>query len=100
MVASQCSNVCVDSSSSNSWIRLMPYSLTLKDVFAKTLDVLGPARILFGSDSTAFPKGWRQEVFEAQVEVLQALNRSEDDFKRIFSGNVARVWGIKENDER
>lgn len=92
MVAAQCPNVCVDSSSSNSWIHLMPYPLTLKDVFARTLDVLGPDRILFGSDSTAFPKGWRQEVFEAQAEALQALNRSEDDLRKMFGGNAKRVF--------
>ncbi|MBI4550768.1 MAG: amidohydrolase [Candidatus Latescibacteria bacterium] len=94
MVAAQCPNVCVDTSSSNSWVRLMPCPLTLKDVFAKTLDVLGPERVLFGSDSTAFPKGWRQEVFEAQVEALQALGRTEEDLTRIFGGNAARVLGI------
>lgn len=92
MVASQCPNVYVDTSSSNSWIKLAPYPLTLKDVFSKTLDVLGPDRILFGSDSTAFPKGWRQEIFETQVAVLQELGRSEEDLSKIFGGNAARVF--------
>ncbi|MBM3264409.1 MAG: amidohydrolase family protein [candidate division Zixibacteria bacterium] len=94
MVAAQCPNVCVDSSSSNSWIKLMPYPLTLRDVFAKTLDVIGPERILFGSDSTAFPKGWRQEIFEAQAEALESLGCSEEDMARIFGGNAMRVFKL------
>jgi predicted TIM-barrel fold metal-dependent hydrolase len=95
MVASQCPNVCVDSSSSNAWIRLMPYPLTLKEVFAKTLDILGPDRILFGSDSTAFPTGWRQDIFETQAAILQDLGCSGEDISRIFSGNAARIFRIE-----
>ena len=94
MVAAQCPNVCVDTSSSNSWIDLMPYSLTLKEVYKKTLAVLGPDRILFGSDSTAFPKGWRQEVFEAQAAILQDLGVSKEDLENIFGGNAIRIFKL------
>lgn len=94
MVASQCPNVCVDTSSSNSWIDLMPYPLTLKDVFSKTLSVVGPERILFGSDSTAFPKGWRREIFESQAAILQDLAVPINDLKHIFGGNAERIFGI------
>ena len=94
MVAAQCPNVCVDTSSSNSWIDLMPYSLTLKEVYKKTLAVLGPDRILFGSDSTAFPKGWRQEVFEAQAAILQDLGVSKEDLENIFGGNAIRILNL------
>ena len=94
MVASQCPNVNVDTSSSNSWVNLMPYPLTLKDVFAKTLDILGPERITFGSDSTAFPKGWRSEIFESQAEILKSLNRGTADLNLIFSENAQRIFGL------
>lgn len=94
MVAAQCPNVSVDTSSSNSWVNLMPYPLTLKDVYAKTLDILGPERIIFGSDSTAFPKGWRSEIFESQAEILKSLNLGAADSKLIFSENAQRVFGL------
>ena len=94
MVASQCPNVYVDSSSSNSWVNLMMYPLTLKDVYAKTLDILGPNRIMFGSDSTAFPKGWRHEVFDTQANLLQALGCSQDEMRLIFGENAERVFGL------
>ena len=72
----------------------MPYSLTLKEVYKKTLAVLGPDRILFGSDSTAFPKGWRQEVFEAQAAILQDLGVSKEDLENIFGGNAIRIFKL------
>ncbi len=94
LVASQCPNVYVDSSSSNSWVNLMTYPLTLKDVYAKTLDILGPDRIMFGSDSTAFPKGWRNEVFDTQAQILQELGCSQDEMRMIFGENAERIFGL------
>jgi predicted TIM-barrel fold metal-dependent hydrolase len=94
MLASQCPNVHVDTSSSNDWTKLMPYPLTLKDVFARTLDVLGPDRILFGSDSTAFPKGWRKDIFTTQAEIVDQLGCSEEEKRKIFGGNATRIFGL------
>jgi len=54
MVASQCSNVYLDTSSSNSWMR---YSgVDLKEVFGRALAAAGPQRLLFGTDSSYFPR--------------------------------------------
>ena len=49
MAADMAPNILLDTSSSNSWIRYHP-GLTLADVFARALDVVGPARLLFGTD--------------------------------------------------
>ncbi|MBM3991230.1 MAG: hypothetical protein FJ298_09520, partial [Planctomycetes bacterium] len=38
----QCANVFVDTSSSNSWLARHPDQLTLRDVFARTLEVFAP----------------------------------------------------------
>ncbi|PYR49180.1 MAG: amidohydrolase, partial [Acidobacteria bacterium] len=50
MVADLCANVLFDTSSSNSWIRYHP-GLTLTEVFRTALSVVGPDRLLFGTDS-------------------------------------------------
>lgn len=91
LLADQCPNVYTDTSSSNDWVRLMPYPLDLKTLFAKSLQVLGPERILFGTDSSFFPRGWRKDVFDAQVEVLAALRVPSAQVGQMFSGNIARL---------
>lgn len=93
LVADQCANVYTDTSSSNDWVRLMPYPLDLSTLFAKALEVLGPERILFGTDSSFFPRGWRKDIFDAQVEVLQALHVPPSQVAQILGGNIARLVG-------
>lgn len=87
-VAQDCENVYFDTSSSNSWIQA---PLTLKDVFRKTLEVLGPHRLLFGTDSSFFPRGWRKDIYEKQVAILDELQVSEKDKALILGGNIARI---------
>jgi len=64
MVADLCPNILFDSSSSNGWMKYHP-GLTLSAVFAQALAVVGPDRILFGSDSSFFPRGWVTPVHDA-----------------------------------
>lgn len=91
MLGELCGNVYLDTSSSNTWVRQMPYPLTLRDLFEKSLAVYGPSRLLFGTDSTVFPRGWRADVFRAQVQVLADLQVSAADAAAILGGNLSRV---------
>ncbi len=91
MLASLAPNVHVDTSSSNSWTRFLTPRPTLTDVFARALDVLGPDRLLFGSDSSFFPRGWRRSVFEEQCESLRQLGLPDDVARGILGGNLARL---------
>ena len=59
MLADLCPNVVLDTSSSNHWIDYHP-GLTLVDVFRQALLVAGPSRLLFGTDSSFFPRGWNR----------------------------------------
>ena len=94
MLGVGCPNVHLDTSSSNSWIKYMPYPLSLKDVFAKAIEALGPKRILFGSDSTHFPQGWRRDIFDEQSTILRSLGLSKEDRALIMGGNIARILGL------
>jgi uncharacterized protein len=94
MLAAQAPNIYVDTSSSNTWLTYMPEPLDLKAVFEKTLQVLGPHRILFGTDSNAFPRGWRQDIFRQQMGILQQLHMSEEAAALILGGNIARLLGL------
>lgn len=93
LVADQCANIYTDTSSSNDWVRLMPYPLDLSTLFAKALDVLGPERILFGTDSSFFPRGWRKDIFDTQIAALQALHLPPSQVAQILGGNIARLVG-------
>ena len=65
MAADACPNIVFDTSSSNGWIRFNP-GLTLTEVFRRALAVAGANRLVFGSDSSYFPRGWRQTIYGAQ----------------------------------
>jgi hypothetical protein len=91
MVADLCPNVLLDTSSSNSWINYQP-GLTLNDVFRQALAVVGPDRLLFGTDSSFFPRGWVKDVHQQQSRALKAIGAKADVRNRIFGGNFDRVF--------
>ncbi len=72
----------------------MPMPLCLADVFRAALRVFGPERILFGTDSTAFPRGWRRDIFATQIEVLKTLDSSPQQRDLVLGGNLVRVLGL------
>jgi uncharacterized protein len=81
-------NVYVDTSSSNGWMRYLLPQITLVDVFRKALEVFGCDRVLFGSDSSFFPRGWNREVFDTQADVLTGLKADEATARAVFGGNL------------
>jgi uncharacterized protein len=85
-------NVYLDTSSSNSWVKYQP-GLTLDQVFRQALAVGGPSRLLFGTDSSFFPRGWHRAIFDEQTRVLGTLGLSEADRAMILGGNFRRVLG-------
>ncbi len=91
MLASLAPNVYIDTSSSNSWLKYLTPPPTLAEVFARALDVAGPDRLLFGSDSSFFPRGWQRQVFDAQCETLQGLGIRAAEARGIFGANLARI---------
>jgi uncharacterized protein len=87
-------NIYVDTSGSNQWMRWMPYPLTLEDLFRKAFETIGPERVLFGTDSVAFPRGFAHRYLEEQLRVCYTLNLPEDDIARVFGGNAAALLGL------
>jgi uncharacterized protein len=91
MAAEQCPSIHIDTSSSNSWMKFHP-GLTLADVFRTALAVVGPSRLLFGTDSSFFPRGWQQPIYDEQRHLLNVLGVSAVDQTAIFSGNFERLF--------
>ncbi len=94
MLADQCPNVYFDTSSSNAWIRTQPDNIDLKGVFRKALEVAGPKRLLFGSDSSWFPRGYVRDVLDHQVALLHELGVDEEGARAILGGNFRRLLGL------
>ncbi|MBZ5618609.1 MAG: amidohydrolase [Acidobacteriia bacterium] len=90
MLADLCPNVHLDTSSSNSWLRYE--GLDLKTVFRRALDVMGAERLLFGTDSSFFPRGWNYDIFETQTCALLDLGISSSDARLILGENLERVF--------
>ncbi len=91
MLADQCSNVYLDTSSSNSWMRYQESHLDLRQVFKRALDVVGPKRLVFGTDSSFFPRGWHAQIFDQQATALYELGVSHADARSIFEENLLRI---------
>jgi predicted TIM-barrel fold metal-dependent hydrolase len=91
MAADQCPNIHLDTSSSNGWIKYAP-GLTLADAFKTALAVAGPSRLLFGTDSSFFPRGWQRPILEAQKAAVASLGIRNEDETLIFGGNFDRLF--------
>ena len=57
----------------------------------QAVEVLGAERILFGSDSSFFPRGWREDVFDAQLDVFQKVGLNEEQVALILGCNLERA---------
>jgi hypothetical protein len=90
-----CRNVSIDTSGSNQWMRWMPYDLSLKSLFRKYLETIGSERIIFGTDSSWFPRGFAVRYLQDQIRACRELNLSHDALQEIFGGNAARLLKIK-----
>jgi predicted TIM-barrel fold metal-dependent hydrolase len=89
-----CDNIYFDSSGSNSWMKYLPYHLSLEKVFKKFIGVAGIDHLLFGTDSSFFPRGYRKNILDEQAHALRKLAVSKKDQERFFSGNIRRLLRI------
>jgi len=92
MLCDLCPNVYLDTSSSNSWMRYEEAHLDLRTVFRRALDVAGPQRLLFGSDSSFFPRGWNASIFETQTKALYEIGITEEVARLVFHDNLVRLF--------
>jgi len=94
----QTDNLYMDSSGSNSWMRYLPYDLDLKMIFRKAIQAGGSHKVLFGTDSTFFPRGWRYNVLEAQVNACRELKADgiikDKDITNIFHDNIKQLANL------
>jgi uncharacterized protein len=91
MVADQCPNVYLDTSSSNAWMRYQAGGMDLAGVFRQALEVLGPKRLLYGSDSSWFPRGYIKKTLDDQIRILRQLGVDAQAAADILGENLRRI---------
>jgi len=88
-------NIHLDTSGTNNWRLYLPQVMTLDEIFKRTLEVYGPDKILFGTDSALNGKaGYRTFVLKEQTETLARLGVSEEDRLKIMGRNTARLFNL------
>jgi predicted TIM-barrel fold metal-dependent hydrolase len=91
MAADACPTIHLDTSSSNAWVKYTP-GLTLTEAFRRALAVAGPDRLVFGTDSSFFPRGWNRVVYGAQRTALHELGVEAVVSEKILSRNFERIF--------
>ena len=61
-------------------------------MFRAALSVVGPERILFGTDSSYFPRGWQQNIYQDQKAALDRIGVAAADQEMIFGGTFNRLF--------
>jgi predicted TIM-barrel fold metal-dependent hydrolase len=89
-----CANVSIDTCGSNQWVRWVDGDWTVKKLFRKYLETIGAERIIFGTDSSYFPRGFAIRYLEDQIRDCRELNVPHEQLQMIFGGNAAKLFKI------
>ncbi|MBQ04208.1 hypothetical protein CL673_05800 [Candidatus Bathyarchaeota archaeon] len=96
----QADNIYMDSSGSNSWMRYLPYDLDIRKIFERAITAGGAKKVIYGTDSSFFPRGYRINILEQQYEAVKSLSEGPDaiasteDIDGIFRGNILGLTGF------
>ena len=83
-----CANVYADTAGSNTWGLFQAPELSLTEMFTATAEYFGVERILFGSDTAGFPRGYRADILQAQQNAMEAAGFSADDKAAVLGNNL------------
>lgn len=104
MLQYQTENVYMDTSGSNSWIKYQPIDLNIGKLFEKAVKASGTDRVVFGTDSSFFPRGYRYNILEEQFHAVKSLCSqtslclTNSQVDNVFSENILRLTGFKPRD--
>ena len=73
----------------------MPYELSLKGLFRKAVETIGPRRLIFGTDSSYFPRGFSVEYLREQLRVCHEMGLEDGSIEKIFYGNAAKLLKLE-----
>lgn len=86
-----CPNVHTDTSGSMEWLHWLPYDLDFQTLFRRFYEAMGPERMIFGTNSSWFPRGFEMRQALDQLRVCKHLRIPTEHQQLIFGGNAARL---------
>ncbi len=86
-----CPNVYADTAGSNTWGMFQAPALYLEDLFEQAVEFFGVERILYGSDTAGYPRGYRKDVLDAQTRAMQDAGIQPPDQGLILGGNLSKL---------
>jgi predicted TIM-barrel fold metal-dependent hydrolase len=93
MLADSASNVFADTSGIGSWGKYLDGRPSEAQVLRHAVEVMGAERLLFGTDSGWFPRGWRRDVFDAHLQVFEEARLDAAQVGAILGANLDRLLG-------
>lgn len=94
----QCPNVFIDTSSSNEWLRLLEQPVSLARALQVCLEAFGAGRILFGTDSSVLPRGYRADILGALRAAFDELHLDGASRQKILGANLAALLNLNTHD--
>jgi hypothetical protein len=64
---------------------------TLKDLFRLFYELFGAERIIFGTDSSHFPRGWVEPYFWEQYRAALEAGIPEEGIEKVFRENALQL---------
>ncbi|MDA1143057.1 MAG: amidohydrolase family protein [Planctomycetota bacterium] len=95
MLADMVPNIYTDTSGMGGWGKYLDGNPAPHQVLKHAVEVMGAERILFGSDSSFFPRGWRVDTFVAQVDVFQEAGLNDEQVAQILGRNLERMIRVE-----
>jgi len=86
-------NLYFDTSGTNNWREFLPSCYNLSEVFRRALEVIGPRRLIFGTDTRIFPDGYRTHILKEQQSILESLLNQEDRH-RVMYENARELYRL------
>ncbi|MHA2249997.1 MAG: amidohydrolase family protein [Candidatus Kariarchaeaceae archaeon] len=87
-------NVYAETSSSNAWMKYLPFDISLAQVFQKVIDARGVDHLIFGTDSSFLPRGWRKPILDLQLAVCNTLELNQEQIDMIFYKNLKNLMKL------
>jgi predicted TIM-barrel fold metal-dependent hydrolase len=69
----------------------MPFEIDLRGLFRKAIETVGPDRVIFGSDSSYFPRGFSLPYLREQAKACRSIGLEEGSVEKIFYKNAAKL---------